>query len=250
MSRALQVRHHSICSVSAASRKLAKMDCPAEIAVRLPGLQGYSARISWHCIVLRVCTQISTGPQPGAPRSGRTTCSQKGQHFFCASAATVLIAARSLASVPCQWFTAFPEAFGGDRPSWQCRLKRAQCKLKESFSLLLWMRSESGASPQQVPIQDCHRKTVSMGTWGEWKPARLDIERISSKQWFCTHELPCTSLKATEGWPSGPSRWQGSFPFALRRVVRTTRAAALCSNKTFVTVWDENPIWYNYFILK
>lgn len=76
--QALRVRHLSICSVSAASRNLAKVDCPAEIAVMLPGLQGYSARISWHCIRLRVCTQIPAGPQPAAPRSGRTTCSQKG----------------------------------------------------------------------------------------------------------------------------------------------------------------------------
>lgn len=38
--QALRVRQSSICRISAASRKLAKVDCPAEIAVLLPGLQG------------------------------------------------------------------------------------------------------------------------------------------------------------------------------------------------------------------
>jgi len=38
--QALRVRYSSICSISAASRKLAKVDCPAEIAVLFPRLQG------------------------------------------------------------------------------------------------------------------------------------------------------------------------------------------------------------------
>lgn len=239
--QALQVGHHSICSISAAARNAARVDCPAGIAVMLPGLQGYSARISWHCITLCVCTQIPSGPEPGAPRSGRTTCSQKGQHVFCASTTTDLIEV-SLASVPCRGFIAIPEAFGGDSPDGNA----------EGFLLLLWMRSEWESLLIRSPFRTIHMGTfrTHMGASIEWKPTRLAMERILSYLSNGFAPLSCHSLLWEPLKGPGPSSCQGSFPFSPRRVLRTTRGAALCSNKTFVTVWDGNPIWYNYFILK